>query len=618
MFMLLRLPFFACLLYMSAFPAYAQAAFMEQANRAFEQGHLEEAVQSWRAVLAAPGLQALHPEAQTGLASAYLALGFYREALEIIQKSLAVAERDGDLKQQAILLGKLGEWHLASHKDQEARNYLQQALSLARMLEDPLILAQALNRQGNMRFRDIRCEEAIAAYRQSLRLAEREGDLPLAAKAKLNLAHAFFRPKKRGNAPEALAALWDAFQATGRLPASRLKSLGLIALGRLAGRMAAKKGTEQLKHTSYKILQAALRSAEKNQDMQALSEGYGTLGRLYETEKRHAEAVRLTRQALFHAKQNDRRLPELIYRWNWQMGRLFKAQGNEKEAIKNYHLATKYLELVRRPVVDTGYRGRRMDFQRSVAPVYLELAELLLREPAGGEADQKRLLEALEVLERLKSGELQDYFQNDCIKAACEITKKECIADQHAAFLYPVLLPERTVLLLKLPSGLRRFTIPVSRKKIENKATLFRNVVSSERERKKYADYAKKLYEWLIKPLEKSLEANAIKTLVAVPDGALRNIPFAALHDGKGFLIERYALAITPGLTLTAPKTPARQKMQVLLGGISESVGEFSPLPNVPGELQAIRSLYPGLILLDDDFTDAALEMEFLGRFILL
>ena len=38
-----------------------------------------------------------------------------------------------------------------------------------------------------------------------------------------------------------------------------------------------------------------------------------------------------------------------------------------------------------------------------------------------------------------------------------------------------------------------------------------------------------------------------------VPDGPLRTIPFGALHDGKQFLINRFAFATTPGLTLTDP-----------------------------------------------------------------
>jgi CHAT domain-containing protein len=39
-----------------------------------------------------------------------------------------------------------------------------------------------------------------------------------------------------------------------------------------------------------------------------------------------------------------------------------------------------------------------------------------------------------------------------------------------------------------------------------------------------------------------------------IPDGALRTIPFSAFYDGKDFLIQKFALATTPGISLTLPK----------------------------------------------------------------
>ena len=65
-----------------------------------------------------------------------------------------------------------------------------------------------------------------------------------------------------------------------------------------------------------------------------------------------------------------------------------------------------------------------------------------------------------------------------------------------------------------------------------------------------------------------------MKTLVIVPDGALRTIPISALHDGKGFVIERYAVATTPAVALTQV-TPAPIKGQMLFGGISADEQEI-------------------------------------------
>ena len=103
---------------------------------------------------------------------------------------------------------------------------------------------------------------------------------------------------------------------------------------------------------------------------------------------------------------------------------------------------------------------------------------------------------------------------------------------------------------------------------------------------------------WLLLP---------VTTLVFVPDGALRTIPMAALHDGEQFLIQKYALAITPGLNLTDPR-PLPQPARVLAAGLSQSEPGLSSLPYVETELQAIANLYQSDILLNQDFKVSRLE----------
>jgi len=51
----------------------------------------------------------------------------------------------------------------------------------------------------------------------------------------------------------------------------------------------------------------------------------------------------------------------------------------------------------------------------------------------------------------------------------------------------------------------------------------------------------------------------------------------AALHDGERYLIERYALASTPSISLTDPQPIGRQGVLALLGGLTEGVQGFPP-----------------------------------------
>lgn len=62
-----------------------------------------------------------------------------------------------------------------------------------------------------------------------------------------------------------------------------------------------------------------------------------------------------------------------------------------------------------------------------------------------------------------------------------------------------------------------------------------------------YLDPAKRLYTRLIRPIE----AVAGRTkLVIVAHGALHYLPFAALHDGSGFLVEKYSLRLLPSASV--------------------------------------------------------------------
>src|SRR3989442_1743922 len=95
-----------------------------------------------------------------------------------------------------------------------------------------------------------------------------------------------------------------------------------------------------------------------------------------------------------------------------------------------------------------------------------------------------------------------------------------------------------------------RVALPVPGPKLDQRVTIFRNALD-ERDPLRYLQHAHALYTWLIQPLQADLAAWHIQTLVFVPDGALRLLPWAALYDGQQFLIEQYAVAITPSLTLT-------------------------------------------------------------------
>jgi len=288
---------------------------------------------------------------------------------------------------------------------------------------------------------------------------------------------------------------------------------------------------------------------------------------------------------------------------------VLKAQGKPAEAILAYQHAIYTLGSVRPDLVASGSRS---SFRESVGPVYFQLADLLL-EQSGTLSDPQQvrtyLVDARNAVEVLKGAELQDYFQDDCVTALRARTTGIDRLNAHTAALYPIILPDRLELLLSMPDGMKRFTAPVSAEALTNEVRAFR-LRLEKRTTHEYYPYARKLYDWLIGPIAAELDKAGIDTLVIVPDGALRTIPLGALHDGKKFLIERYALATTPGLTLTDPQPIQRGQAKVMIDGLTDAVQGFAPLPYVSQELQTVHTLYGGTVRENRQFTIQNMEKD--------
>jgi CHAT domain-containing protein len=147
-------------------------------------------------------------------------------------------------------------------------------------------------------------------------------------------------------------------------------------------------------------------------------------------------------------------------------------------------------------------------------------------------------------VELLKTAELEDYFQDECVaQLQARVREIDEIGTRSAA-LYPIILADRLELLLSVSDGLLRATVPVSAATLKATAREFRSALVS------FSDpepSGRQLHGWLIEPFDEALLERGIDTLVFVPDGALRLIPLAALHDGEGYLIERFEVATAPG-----------------------------------------------------------------------
>jgi filamentous hemagglutinin family protein len=163
---------------------------------------------------------------------------------------------------------------------------------------------------------------------------------------------------------------------------------------------------------------------------------------------------------------------------------------------------------------------------------------------------------------------------------------------------------DRLELVLITPEGKPiRHSIKATRDQVTELANDFLSNVTNVRNTKGYLAPAQKMYQLLLAPLEADLQRQGIQNLVYIMDSRLRSIPLAALHDGKGFVVERYSFGLMPSLALTNTRYQDVTKLKVLAMG-ADTFTEQKPLPAVPVELSTIADkLWSGKSFLNQDFT---------------
>jgi CHAT domain-containing protein len=358
-------------------------------------------------------------------------------------------------------------------------------------------------------------------------------------------------------------------------------------------------------------------------DSITLSYALGSFGSFYEylawrssqdnlvlADKNREKALSFSESALYLAQPTQS--PELAYEWQWQIARLLASKGDTKMAINNYQAAVKTLETVRRDLIVTN-RDVQFSFRDRVEPLYRELVGLLLTS-SSKIPDKLVLNESIQYLQSLEIAELENFLQCQLLNP-----KSVTVVDPNAAIIYPIVLKNRLVTILSLPKNKLRYYVTniTSQEELETTVNQLRQELNLPGERGEVLTPASKVYDWLIKPLKADLQQNPqINTLVFVPDSSFRNIPMGVLYDreNRQYLLQKYAVAVSPGLQLLSPRPLSRGNLTVLAAGISEPIKvgprTFPSLPQVNRELEAIGQNFSSELLINQKFTLEQLRQE--------
>uniref|UniRef100_A0A7C4RTU6 CHAT domain-containing protein n=1 Tax=Desulfatirhabdium butyrativorans TaxID=340467 RepID=A0A7C4RTU6_9BACT len=538
------------------------------------------------------------------IARIYQSYARYAEAESVLEKALQLARAKKDERMEAWGATYMGIQKLITGNALDAAPYLETGLAKAKELNDRPLIAVCWNHYGLYGLTQQRFEDALSSFEQSIQASS---DPALTAMAFINAAKAslFFQPTDR-----TLILIDKAAQIYKQLPDTEDKIIGLISTGEMFLSLWKDRKIDREKCLSavYPLFHEALQSAKNLNSHYLLAMAYGSMGFLYEKDGRLAEALNLSRLALWSAQQSG---GSSLYRWLWQIGRIHALQDHTDVAIAAYRQAAERLEAVRLDILNRSLTSTTI-FRDRFGSLFLELVNLLIHKAhiiADPSSKRNLLLEARDWMEQLKIAELQDYFQDQCVMSYRGSKAKLDNISQNTAILYPIMLPGHTEILLSITGDIYHFSIPIDFSTLTNEINLFRSKLE-KRISREYMRPAQRLYDWLIRPIQETLDSNLIQTIVVVPDGLLRSIPFAAMHDGSKFLVQRYALAVTPGLYLTDPKPIDPQGIKVLAMGLSEATQGFPALPYVTKEVAQISELMPGMAFLNKHFLASDIQQR--------
>lgn len=306
------------------------------------------------------------------------------------------------------------------------------------------------------------------------------------------------------------------------------------------------------------------------------------------------------------------------------LGNAYRLTGDYEQAIEYLEGSLKLANEINNPV----YRASALN---SLGNAYTSLAKVNYRRANSAE----QIGDSIKAEELRKQAVSDDskavqYFQesievartqNDVQGQMRALALKQGRIDEAGvgngtAVFSSIILNDRTAILVSLPNGEKRFAwINIDSKSLRQEINEFRRGLERFSDIVYDSKPAQKLYDWIVRPFASDLDSAKIKTLVFIQDGILRSIPMAALHDGEKFLVQKYAIATTPSLTLTNPKTLNRQGMRALAVGLTKDAyvdgRKFPALTNVGPEISQIQTQIPGSKrLLNENFTRDRLQQE--------
>jgi CHAT domain-containing protein/Tfp pilus assembly protein PilF len=599
------------------------------------------------------------------LAGVYSSLGQYGLAQQMYQRALSIAEKSlgsehpdvaGLLVNIAILLGNMGQY-------EQAQPLLERALLIAdkSLGSDNEITGRALNSLGVLLSNIGQPYKALNTYQRALLISERifGPDHPTVSVNLNNIAEIYRTTNRVSEAlPIYERALKIAEQAEGvdhPSTASRLNNLALayesLGLSNQGGGI-----SNEIQHSNALYLRAYAITVRAG-DVALSKTIQGNLARLYRSQKQNELAILFGKEAVnsiqtlransagtgSSAQQSLLALNKSTYedlaKWLIEAGRVSEAQQViamlKEDELQGFTLSSgaqdprrsivefigpevQWHQKTRTAAVELNGLAQRYEELKKILPDVRSAAqntEIIQTEKALLQS-QKQFVRTLATIQQEAGSlvgkvssdvrSLADRSQNNVRDLVGSLSAQGQIST--AALQYLVTDNKVYIIFTTATTQVaRESTVEINA--LRKQLTEFRKVLQSPSLDPK--PMAQALHKLLIAPVLADIKAANAQHLMISSTDSLRYVPFAALHDGESYLMQRYQLStMTEAAAARGMKTPV-PAWSISALGVSERVSEeFTALPAVGNELRALvrtdenpSGALPGQIFLNASFT---------------
>ncbi|HEY9850249.1 MAG TPA: tetratricopeptide repeat protein [Leptolyngbyaceae cyanobacterium] len=539
----------------------------------------------------------------------YYNLGQYLQALEFLQQALAIRKEVGDKAGESLTLDAIGVVYEGLKQHSLALEYYKKGLAIAKQINDKSAEAKILYHIGGIYINLGDLVESENILKQALAIHKELGDRAGEAQTLNSIAALYYGLDKYSEAQELLQqslAIWR-------------------QVGDRAGEAIALSNTAQV-------------LVQQNQPELAII-FYKQSVNITESIRKNLKTLSLEQQKSFTntVADNYRKLAELLLKQN----RVWEAQ-KVLDLLKIQEVA-EYLHNVRGNDL-TGQGIDLLNKEEKIAEKYAEavhlgqeLADLRNIPEAERTPEQQQQIAELEKIQQQQRAEFNQFIRSPEIVTLVQDLNRTAVGQnpdlpnlnrlqrnlqqlkqqqEIAVVLYPLILEDRIELVLVTPDA-APVHIPVSVKREELNRVIveFRQALQDPTSDARIP--ASKLYNWLVKPIEKVLSNTKAQTILYAPDGILRYIPLAALFDGEKWLTQRFRINNITAASLTdfSSKTTTQRRILAAAftqGSYNVSVGNrqvtFAGLPYAGREVENLAVTVPTTTkLLDEAFNPATL-----------